>query len=67
MTKDLQKLMKGGTEENQSVEVSQLERKLDQLKKTHEEKVESPLPTPLSAHTTLALGGACRWQRGKGS
>merc|ERR1712054_472441 len=32
VTKDLQKLMKGGTEQNQSLEVSQLERKLEQLK-----------------------------------
>merc|ERR1712146_216123 len=39
VTKDLQHKMQGGAEDSQQVEVVKLERKLDQLKTSHEDKV----------------------------
>jgi len=39
VTKDLQSVIKGGSEENQQVEVSALERRLEQLRASHEDKI----------------------------
>jgi len=39
VTKDLQHKIRGGSEENQQVEVAALERKMESLRVTHEEKV----------------------------
>ena len=39
VTKDLQGKIRGGSEENQQVEVAALEKKMEQLKASHEEKV----------------------------
>ena len=39
VTKDLQGKIRGGSEENQQVEVAALEKKLEQLKAAHEDKI----------------------------
>jgi len=39
VTKDLQHMIRGGSEQNQQVEVSQLERKLEAMRSTHDSKI----------------------------